>query len=85
MWTGYGFGAGEAAGSVVSSGLSGDAVDGRGFARDPVVIHGIHAIGGDVHLVQRAVARAEIVDAVDGDAAQRQVFGELCVGDRKLG
>ena len=35
-----------------------DAVDGGRFARDAVVIHGVYAVGGDVHLVERAIAPA---------------------------
>ena len=62
-----------------------NAVDGRGLARDAVVVHGVDAVGGDVHLEERAVAGAEIVDAFDGDAAQGQVFGELGVGDGEIG
>ncbi len=62
-----------------------EAVDGRGFARDAVVVHGVDAVGGDVHLEERAVAGAEIVDAFDGDAAQGQVFGELGVDDGEIG
>ena len=62
-----------------------NAVDGRGFARDAVVVHGIDAVGGDVHLEERAVAGAEIEDAFDGDAAQGQVFGELRVVDGEFG
>ncbi len=61
------------------------AVDRRGLARDAVVVHGIDAVGGDVHLEERAVACAEIEDAFDGDAAQGQVFGELGVGDGEFG
>ena len=55
------------------------AVNGRRFAGNAVVVHGIDAVGGDVHLEERAVALAEIEDAFDGDAAQRQIFGELSV------
>ena len=62
-----------------------NAVDGCGFAGDAVVVHGVDAVGGDVHLEERAVAGAEIVDAFDGDAAEGQVFGELGVGDGEIG
>ncbi len=61
-----------------------DAVDGRGFARDTVVIHGIDAVRGDVHLVDRAIACAEIEDAFDGDAPECEVFSELRVADREF-
>ena len=36
--------------------LESNAVDGCGFAGDAVVVHGVDAVGGDVHLVERAVA-----------------------------
>ena len=62
-----------------------NAVDGRGFAGDAVVVHGVDAVGGDVHLVERAVACAEIEDAFDGDAAQGEVFGKLGVADGEFG
>ena len=65
--------------------LQRNAIDRRRLARDAVVVHRVDAVGGDVHLVERAVAGAEIVDAFDGDAAQGQVFGELRVVDGKLG
>ena len=74
-----------ASGRANSSGWQREAVDGRGLARDAVVVHGIDAVGGDVHLVERAVACAEIVDAFDGDAAQGEVFSELGVVDREFG
>ena len=57
-----------------------DAVDGGRFAGDAVVIHGVDAVGGDVHFVEGAVAGAERIDAFDGDAAQGEVLGELGVG-----
>ncbi len=65
--------------------LERDAVNGRSFAGDAVVIHGVDAVGGDVHLEERAVAGAEIEDAFDGDAAKGKVFGELGVGDGEFG
>ncbi len=42
----------------------------RRLARHAVVVHRVHAVGGDVHLVERAVALAEIEDALYGNAAQ---------------
>ncbi len=60
------------------------AVDCGGLAGDAVVVHGIDAVGGDVHLVERAVTRAKIEDAFNGDAAQGEIFGELGVVDRKF-
>ena len=48
----------------------------RRLARHAVVVHRIHAVGGNVHLVKRAVALAEIVDALDGNPAQRQIFSQ---------
>ncbi len=71
-------------GSAKSSGVQVQAVDGGRFARHAVVVHGVDAVGGDVHLVERAVAGAEIVDAFDGDAAQREVFGELARRRRRV-
>ena len=83
MRDGERLGCGPAAGSASIEGLELKAVDRRRLAGDAVVVHGIDAVGGDVHLVERTVARAEIVDAFDGDAAQGQVVGELRVGDGK--
>ncbi len=60
-------------------------VDGRGLAGDAVVVHRIDAVGGDVHLEEVAIAGAEVVDALDGDAAQGEVVGELSVGDGEGG
>jgi len=45
------------------------AVDGRGFARYAVVVHRVHAVGGDVHLVKRAIAHAKIEYSLDCDPA----------------
>ena len=50
------------------------------LARDAVVVHCIDTIGGDVHLEERTPARTKIEDAFDGNAAQRQRFGEFAVG-----
>ena len=50
-------------------------VDRRGFAGDAVVVHGVDAVGRDVHLEEVAVARAKIVDALNGDAAEGEVIG----------
>ncbi len=61
--------------------LQSQPIDRRRLARHAVVVHRVNAVGGDVHLVERAVARAQIVDAFNGYAAQRQVFGELGVVD----
>ena len=66
-------------------GLQFDAVNGGGFARDAVVVHGIDAVGGDVHLEERTVAVAERINALDRDAAESQVFGKLGVGDGEFG
>ena len=64
-------------------------VDGGGFAGDAVVVHGVDAVGSDVHLeegaVRRPVVAAEIVNAFDGDAAEGEVVGELPVGDSEGG
>ncbi len=51
-----------------------EAIDGRSFAGYAVVIHGIDAVGRNVHFEKRAVAWAEWIDAVDGDTAQGQVL-----------
>ena len=71
---------------VVSSGGEGEVVDGGGFAGDAVVVHGVDAVGGDVHLEEAAVGvaegvAAEVVDAFDGDAAEGEVVGELAIVD----
>ncbi len=60
-------------------------VDGGGFAGDAVVVHGVDAVGGDVHLEEVAVVWAEIVDAFYGDSAEGEVFGELVVIGRDIG
>ena len=63
-----------------------EVVDGGGFAGDAVVVHGVDAVGGDVHLEEVAVvlsvgADAEVMHAFYGDAAQGEVVGELPVID----
>jgi hypothetical protein len=67
-------------------------VDGRRLAGDAVVVHGVDAVGGDVHVEERGFGVAgdvvDLEDAFDGDAAQGQVFGELSVidvQDREIG
>src|SRR3984885_13032577 len=65
-------------------------VDGGGLAGDAVVVHGVDAVGGDVHLEEVAVGfslggRAEIVDAFYGYAAEGESFGELVIIDRNVG
>ena len=60
-------------------------VDAGYFAGNAIMVHGVDAVGGDVHLVKRPVAFAEAVDALDGDAAQGQVLGEFVVVDREFG
>jgi len=66
-------------------GLQFNAIDGRSLARDAIVVHRIDPVGGKVHLVERAIAGAEIEDAFNGNAAQGQVFGELGVRYGELG
>jgi len=55
------------------------------LAGDAVVVHGVHAVRGDVHIEERGfgVARSvvDLKDTFDGDAAQGEVFGELRVID----
>ena len=62
-----------------------ESADGRRLACNAVVVHCVDAVGGDVHLVERAVACAEIVHAFNGYAAQGQVFGEFRIVDRQSG
>jgi hypothetical protein len=50
-----------------------------------VVVHGVDAVGGDVHLEEMAVVWAEGVDAFYGDAAEGEVFGEFVIIDRDIG
>ena len=45
-------------GSLVLKGSEGQVVDGGGFAGDAVVVHGVDAVGGDVHLEEVAVVWA---------------------------
>jgi len=71
-------------------GSEGQVVDGGGFAGDTVVVHGVDAVGGDVHLKEVAVGLsigggAEIVNAFYRDAAEGEVFGELVIIDRNVG
>ena len=58
-------------------------VDGGGFAGDAVVVHGVDAVGGDVHVEERGFGVAgdvvDLEDAFNGDAAEGEVFGELSV------
>jgi hypothetical protein len=49
------------------------------------VVHGVDAVGGDVHFEEVAVVGAEGVDAFYGDAAEGEVVGELPVGDGEGG
>jgi hypothetical protein len=70
---------------VSSSGASGTIHDGRRLARDAVVVHGIDAVGGDVHLEERTVPRTKIEDAFDGNAAQGQRLGKFAVGQGEAG
>ena len=69
--------------------MEGDVVDGGDFAGDAVVIHGVDAVGGDVHVEKGGVGVAggvvELEDAFDGDAAEGEVFGELGVIDFENG
>ncbi len=51
--------AGRGFGSANSSAGSVQPVDRRRLARHAVVVHRVHAVGGDVHLVERAVPVAE--------------------------
>ena len=50
-----------------------------------MVVHRVHAVGCYVHLEERAVSLAEIVDPFDRNAAQSQVLGELSVINGKSG
>ena len=47
------------------------------------MIHGIDAVGGDVHFEDGAVL-AEVEDAFNGYAAEGEVVGELAVGNVEL-
>jgi hypothetical protein len=54
------------------------------------VVHGVDAVGGDVHLEEVPVGLsigggAEIVDTFYGDAAEGESFGELVIIDRDVG
>ena len=69
--------------------MEGDVVDGGGFAGYAVVVHGVDAVGGDVHVEEGGIGVAgcvvELEDAFDGDAAEGEVFGELGVIDVENG
>lgn len=62
-----------------------DVVDGCRFTGDAVVVHGVDAVGGDVHVEERGFGVAgdvvDLEDAFDGDAAKSKIFGELGVID----
>ena len=49
------------------------------------MVHGIDAVGGDVHLEERSVPWTKIVDAFDGNAAQGQRLGKFTVGQGEAG
>src|SRR3984885_2085577 len=49
------------------------------------MVHGIDAVGGDVHLEERTLARTKIEDTFYGNAAQGQRFGEFAVGQGEAG
>ena len=70
-------------------GGEGKVVDGGGLAGDAVVVHGVDAVGGDVHFeevaVGFAIGSAQRVDAFYGDSAEGEVFGELVIIDRDVG
>jgi len=70
-------------------GREGQVVYGGGFGGDAVVVHGVDAVGGDVHLVEVAVGfsirGAEGVDAFYGYAAEGEIFGEFVIIDRDVG
>src|SRR5512147_2317391 len=51
-------------------------------AGDAVVVHRIHAVGREVHVVRGA--RTFTLDAFDGDAGESQVVGELPVVGRDV-
>jgi len=39
------------------------------------MVHGVDAVGGDVHLEEVAPGGAEMVNAFDGDAAEGEIVG----------
>ena len=55
-------------------------VDGRDFASDAVMVHGIDAVGGDLRLPGLVGALAKV--AFNGDAADGESFGNLAVAGR---
>ena len=55
----------------------------RRLARYPVVVHRIHAVRRNVHLKARSAARSR-EDALNRNAAQRQVFSELRIAHVQL-
>ena len=57
--------------------------DGR-LAGDTVVIHGVDAVGGDVHLEEGAVC-VQIEHAFDGDAAESEIIGKMAVSRSEAG
>ena len=67
-----------------------EVIDGGGFAGDAEVVHGVDAVGGDVHLEEVTVGvavcvLAEGMNTFDGDAAEGEVFGEGAIVDREGG
>ncbi len=59
-------------------------VDGGGFAGDTVVVHGVNAVGGDVHLEDGGGIGGG-GDGFDSDAAEGEVVGEGFVVNRDSG
>src|SRR5262249_26793079 len=57
-------------------------VDRRRLARHAVVVHRVHAVGGDVHL--EGGVRAGALDRLDSDAGVRQILRKLAVVDIEL-
>ena len=55
----------------------------RRLPRHPVVVHRVYAIGRNIHLIKRSVPVAERIDAINGNSAQRQVFGKPRVVHRQ--
>ena len=56
-------------------------VDGRDLAGHAVMVHGVHAIGGDLGFPGLVVTRSKV--AFNGDAADGEGLGHLAVGDRR--
>ncbi len=63
-----------------------EAVYGCRLTCDAIVVHRVHAVGGDIGFEKRAAnRRGDLEDAFDSNSAKREVVGELAIRSGKGG